>query len=413
MYTYLKPIRGLSSIRSISFLESVCDYEKTLFANGYKPHVVRFHLHSVAHFGIWLERKGIELGAVDEGTIAAFDRHRSRCICPAASHNRDRSVICCIRVFLRHLRKQRKVPHVKPVEESNALVRDFLLWLKTHRGSVITTQLSYKLYITNLIDFLGDDPQTYTAAGLRDFLAKRYRHYSHNSIRMVLAAVRMFMRYLALEGRCRAGLEQALLSPAHWSQQSLPQGLTFEEVQRVLTFCPTNPTGIRDRAVLLLLIRLGLRAGDVAALKLRDLSFDTATIKVSGKGHREVRLPLPQDVGEALLEYLRAGRPKIESEYVFLRAVAPYGSFAKCSPGHAIAYIARIALRRAGIKRIKRGAHIFRHTAACAMLRADVGMEHIAEVLRHRSIETTGIYAKVDSHLLEQVAQPWPEEVLC
>jgi integrase len=98
--------------------------------------------------------------------------------------------------------------------------------------------------------------------------------------------------------------------------------------------------------------RLGLRAGDIAALNLRDISFDTSTIKVSGKGYREVRLPLPQDVGEALLKYLRAGRPKIESEYVFLRAVAPYGAFEKCSPGHAISYIARIALRRAGIKRI-------------------------------------------------------------
>jgi integrase len=163
----------------------------------------------------------------------------------------------------------------------------------------------------------------------------------------------------------------------------------------------------------LLLIRLGLRAGDVAALKLSDLSFETGTIKVSGKGHREVRLPFPQDVGEALLEYLRVGRPKIESEYVFLRTVAPYGAFSKRGPGHAISYIARIALQRTGIKRKKRGAHIFRHTAACAMLRADVGMEHIAEVLRHRSIETTGIYAKVDFHLLEQVAQPWPEEVRC
>jgi site-specific recombinase XerD len=311
------------------------------------------------------------------------------------------------------LRKQNIIPQAEPAEEPNALVRDFLRWLTSQRGLVMTTQLSYRLYVANLIDFLGDDPKTYTAAGLRDFLAKRYRHYGCNSIRMVLAAVRMFLRYLALDGRCRAGLEQALLSPAKWSQQSLPQGLTYEEVQRVLTFCPTTPTGIRDRAVLLLLIRLGLRAGDVAALKLSDLSFETGTINVSGKGHREVRLPLPQDVGEALLEYLRVGRPKVESEYIFLRAVAPYGGFAKRGPGHAISYIARIALQRAGIKRKKRGAHVFRHTAACAMLRADVGMEHIAEVLRHRSIETTGIYAKVDFRLLEHVAQPWPEEVLC
>ena len=123
MYTYLKPIRGLSSIRSTSFLESVYDYKKTLFANGYKTHVVRFHLHSVAHFGIWLEIKGIKVGTVDEGTITAFDRHRSRCRCPAVSHNRRPDVISCIHVFLHHLRKKRKVPDVKPSEESNPLVR--------------------------------------------------------------------------------------------------------------------------------------------------------------------------------------------------------------------------------------------------------------------------------------------------
>jgi integrase len=230
---------------------------------------------------------------------------------------------------------------------------------------------------------------------------------------MVLAAVRMFLRYLAVEGRCRPGLEHALTSPAIWPQQSLPQGLTSEEVQRILTLCPPTPAGIRDQAVLLLLTRLGLRAGDVAALRLRDVCFEAATIKVSGKGSREVQLPLPQDVGDALLEYLRAGRPRIESDYVFLRSIAPFGPFGGCRPGSAVKYIAQIALRRAGIQRRRRGAHVFRHTAACQMLRADVGLEDIAAVLRHRSVETTGIYAKVDLHLLEQAAQPWPEEASC
>jgi site-specific recombinase XerD len=413
MYNYSKPIQGLSSVRSASFLELVSDYEAALVASGYNPHVVRFHLHSVAHFGIWLELKGAQLGAIDEGTVAAFERHRSRCRCPAASRNRRRGVVSCIRVFLHHLRERGNVPDVEPAAESRALVGEFLQWLTAHRGSVETTRISYRFYVTNLIEFLGDDPQTYTAAGLRDFIAKRYGHYRRNSMRMVLAAVRMFLRYLAVEGRCRAGLEQALLSPATWAQQSLPQGLSSEEVARILTLCPSTPAGARDRAVLLLLIRLGLRAGDIANLQLGDLCFETATIKVSGKGNREVRLPLPQDVGDALLEYLRVGRPQVNSNYVFLRAVAPFGPFGTRQPGNAVKYIAGAALRRAGVQRPRRGAHVFRHTAACAMLRADVGLERIAEVLRHRSIETTGIYAKVDFHLLKQVAQPWPEEGLC
>jgi site-specific recombinase XerD len=413
MNTYSKPILGLSAIRSVSFVERVHDYEKALVKIGYNPYVVRFHLHSVAHFGVWLQQEGADLETIDEGTVAAFERHRSCCRCPGTSRNRDPNVVSCVRVFLHHLRDQGKVPAANPPAEPNLLVAEFLQWMKAHRGAVVATLSSYRLYVTNLVEFLGDDPHMYSAGGLRDFIAKRYRHYGRNSIRMVMAAVRMFLRYLAVEGRCRPGLDQALPSPAIWSQQSLPQGLPIEEVQRILALCPSTPTGIRDRAVLLLLIRLGLRAGDVAALQFRDLCFDTATIRVSGKGGREVQLPLPQDVGDALLEYVRVGRPQVKSDYVFLRSVVPFKPFGGRRPGHAVTHITRTALRRAGVQRPRRGAHVLRHTAACQMLGADVGLERIAEVLRHRSIATTGIYAKVDLHLLEQVAQPWPEEASC
>ncbi|MGH9364682.1 MAG: site-specific integrase [Thermoanaerobaculia bacterium] len=357
--------------------------------------------------------EGAELGTIDEETVAAFERHRSRCRCPGTSRNRDRSVVSCVRVFLRYLRERGNVPTADARQEPSASVREFLRWMRAHRSAVETTITSYRLYVTSLVDFLGDDPRTYTASGLRDFMAKRYRHYGSNSIRMVMAAMRMFLRYLVVEGRCRPGLEQALMSTAIWSQQSLPQGLTSEEVLRILTLCPSTPIGIRDRAILFLMARLGLRAGDVTALRLTDLCWETATIRVSGKGCREVQLPLPQDVGDAVLDYLRSGRPRVQSGYVFLRSVAPFGPFEGSQAGHAVTHIARTALRRACVQRPRRGAHVFRHTAACQMLRAGVGMEGIAEVLRHRSIETTGLYAKVDLHLLEHVAQAWPEEASC
>ena len=412
MYTYSKPVLGLSEIQSANFLKLFDGYETALARSGYNPHVVRFHMHAVAHFGVWLEKNDVELGEIDEATLNRFERHRPRCRCPGTSRSGRQKVASCIRVFLQYLRKQGMVPDACRPEESSLLIVGFLQWMVAHRGSVETTLSSYRLYVRDLIDFLGDDPQTYTAKGLRDFIAQRYRHYGRNSIRMVLAAVRMLLRYLAAEGRCRAGLDQALLAPATWSQHSLPQGLTSEEMQRVLALCPRTPTGIRDRAVLLLLSRLGLRAGDVAALRLKDLCFKTASIKVSGKGNRDARLPLPQEVGDALLEYLR-GRPQIESDYVFLRSVAPFGSFATSQAGHAVSHIARTALRRACVRTPRRGSHVFRHTAACQMLAADVGLESIAAVLRHQSIETTWIYAKVDLHLLKEVAQPWPEEASC
>lgn len=415
MYSYSKPIPWISAIRSQCFVALLCDYEGELVRAGYNPHVTRLHLHSVAHFGIWLEREGLDIEKTDEGTVAAFARHRARCRCPRASQNHARHVVSCVRVFVRHLRERGCIAAAEALPQPPPIVGEFLQWMRAHRGAVETTLASYQLYVTNLVDFLGDDPQTYTAAGLRDFLAKRYRDYGRGSIRMVLAAVRMFLRYLAVNGRCSGGLDQALISPPNWSRQSLPRGLSAQDTNRVLALCPTTPVGIRDRAILLLLIRLGLRAGDVAALRLMDLCFETATLRVCGKGGREVRLPLPQEVGEALLDYLRRGRPRSESDYLFLRAVAPFRPFGikNRQPGQAVKHVARSALQRAGIQPPTPGAHVFRHTAACQMLRADVDLEGIAAVLRHRSVDTTALYAKVDLQMLEQVAQPWPEVASC
>lgn len=410
MHAYSKPILGLTSIRSARYLRLIGEYERELAESGYNGMVVRQHLHSIAHLGVWLPIAGVLLEAVDEDAVVAFDQHRPVCRCPGTSRDRGRHVVSCVRVFVRYLREQGVVQTVgaQPAVPG-ALVGEFCRWLRANRGVVATTLSSYQKYVADLVDCLGADPSTYSARGLRDFVATRYRHYRCTSIRMVLAAIRTFLRYLAAEGRCRSGLEQALVSPANWSQQSLPRGLTGEQVDRVLTLCPATTTGIRDRAILLLLLRLGLRAGDVAGLHLSDVCFDTATIRVSGKGGREVRLPLPQDVGDAVLEYLRIRR-QVQSERVFVRATAPFEPFRST---RAVGHVARSALKRAGVQPPSSGAHVFRHTAACQMLREGAGLESIAEVLRHRSIETTSLYAKVDQQLLEQVAQPWPVVVPC
>lgn len=413
MHRSSKAVRGLSTIRSSAFQNLVDEYEQRLLRSGYNQKVVRFHLHAVVHFGVWLELEEHELGEIDEKTLQSFERHRSTCKCPGISRDRSRVVLSCVRRFLQHLRQRGIVQSVEARPRPVRLVEDFLQWMKAHRGIVDTTLTSYGSYVGDLVRVLGDDPQTYTARGLRDFVETRYRHYRSTSLRMVLAAVRMFLRYLAVEGKCRPGLEHALTPLANWSQQSLPRGLAPEEIGRVLGACPSTPRGLRDRAALLLLIRLGLRAGDVSKLRFSDLCFETATIRVSGKGRREAQLPLPQDIGDALLEYLRAGRPRIQSEFVFLRSIAPFQPFSMRQAGKGIGHIAHAALRRAGVKPPRRGSHVFRHTAACQMLRQGVDLEGIAEVLRHRSVETTGIYAKVDLALLGQIAQPWPEEVSC
>ncbi|MGH8244325.1 MAG: tyrosine-type recombinase/integrase, partial [Steroidobacteraceae bacterium] len=171
------------------------------------------------------------------------------------------------------------------------------------------------------------------------------------------------------------------------------------------------PHGVRDRAILLFLARLGLRAGDIVAMQLADLDWDAATVRVQGKGRKEVRLPLPQDAGEALVEDLVSARPSANTDRIFLCTNAPMRPFATSA---SIAAIVRLALKRAGITTPPaKGAHLLRHSAATAMLRSGARLDAIATVLRHTSADTTAYYAKVDFELLRQIAQPWPEGVPC
>jgi integrase len=162
----------------------------------------------------------------------------------------------------------------------------------------------------------------------------------------------------------------------------------------------------RDRAIVLLLARLGLRAGDVAQLRLSDIEWQTGSLRVSGKSRYEVRLPLPQEVGDALAAYLECRPANVPSDHVFLRTIAPYRPFRK---GDGVSSVVKHRMRRAGITAPVKGAHVLRHTAATEMLRHGVPLEKIGLVLRHRGIDTTAYYAKVDVALLKQIAQPWPE----
>jgi integrase/recombinase XerD len=288
------------------------------------------------------------------------------------------------------------------------LLQDFLVWMRQHRGVGESTLKHYEYHLVGLLDCLGDDPSRYTAQKLRDFVQQQSRNYSSSGgTKKLFTAVRMFLRFLTIEGKCSTGLNHALPSLAGWSQQGVPRYLPANEIESLIAACdPADKVGARDRAILLLLARLGLRAGDVASLRITDISWPQATIRVNGKSQREALLPLPQDVGDAILAYFEFGRPRVESDYVFLRCCAPFRPFAHGGP---VSLIVRRAFLRSGIKTPSLGSHILRHSVASEMLRQGTPLYGIASVLRHRSIDTTTIYAKVDLDLLRQVAQPWPE----
>src|SRR2546427_482462 len=210
----------------------------------------------------------------------------------------------------------------------------------------------------------------------------------------------MFLRFLIATGQCAPGLEHALPTIAHWRLASLPKYLPTETVEHVLASCDrATPIGTRDRAVLLLLARLGLRAGDVAALKWADIDWPDGTLRVAGKNRRETRLPLPQEVGEAILCYGAHHRPDVPSPYVFLTTIAPLSPLSSKT----VTKIAARALRRANVESPIYGAHVFRHSVATTLLRQGVSLPSIGALLRHVSIETTTLYAKVDPPLLHTV----------
>jgi site-specific recombinase XerD len=282
------------------------------------------------------------------------------------------------------------------------LLTEFREWMRAQRGTHPLTLYNYSLPIRALIRCCGEDLRKLDARRLRQSGASRW------TVTRCTTALRMFLRFLIAEGRCRAGLLGAIPVMAHWRLASLPRCLPPEEVERIIESCNTSsPTGKRDRAILLLLARLGLRAGDIVQMRLQDVDWKGAWIHVSGKSRRQTRLPLSREVGQAIVAYLQHGRPRASTDALFLRSRAPFRGFR----GHpTVSVIVASAMRRAGVERPGRGAaHLLRHSIASSMLRHGASLQDISALLRHRSVETTAIYAKVDVTGLREIAQPWPE----
>jgi site-specific recombinase XerD len=225
-------------------------------------------------------------------------------------------------------------------------------------------------------------------------------------------ALRGYLRFLAAANLCPAGLEHAVPLVPQWRLSSLPRYLSPQQVALLIASCADRGArGVRDCAILLLLSRLGLRAGDILEMRLGDIDWSSGTLRVKGKGRRETRLPLPQDAGDAVLVYLASGRPSVDDDRLFLRLAAPFRPFSSSST---VSHVVDLALKRAGIDDPpSRGANLLRHSAATQMLRGGATLQSVGAVLRHKSLETTTHYAKVDLTLLAQIAQPWPGEATC
>lgn len=391
------------------------EFATGLRSRGYSMLSTRDYVRSAAHLGRWMDSRGSVIELLTDGLVAEFAQHR--CDCPGTRRSLQRPsrrYLARVQRFVDYLRHLGVVPSaaVQMSKVLQAPLLGFRAWMTGHRGLAKSTVDRYERLIERMLPALGDDPSCYDATLVRRVFLGEVRHLSRVYTKTFITALRAFLRFHAAEGRCRPHLDRAVPTIPEWKLSALPRYLEADEVERVITSCDlSEPQGVRDRAILLLLARLGLRAGDIVTMRLEDVDWVAGTVRVCGKGRREIRLPLPQEAGDALLEYLTQIRPAADTHQIFLCVNAPIRPFASSA---SVSDIVRLALKRADITDPpSKGAHLLRHSAATTLLRSGVSLDVIATVLRHKSSDTTAYYAKVDTKLLRQVAQPWPENSPC
>lgn len=402
-----KTLRRLRNGISGPHIDAFADH---LERDGYAPSSAVRYIRAAAHLGCFVQRRGRVLADIDFHTLHAFAGHLRRCQCP----HFKRAKIGHHARFGAKLFHQRLVDcgicSREPVQDTPtdlALVTAFLDWFQTHRGVKQPTLRQYSRGAAELVQALGEDVGQWTSQAVRNFLLERARKCGAPTTQALVTSLRAFLRYLNFHGESRDDLALAIPAFAHWRLAKLPRCLSTEEVGRLVAACDGTDRGrLRDRAIVLMLVRLGLRSGDLAQLRLTDIDWNSGTLQVIGKGRYQVRLPLPQDVGDAVLRYLGRRPAYSDTDHVFVRSIAPYRPF---TSGDGVSSVVKHALQRAGIEAPAKGAHLLRHTAATEMLRNGVPLEQAGLVLRHRSIDMTAYYAKVDVALLKQIAQPWPE----
>jgi integrase/recombinase XerD len=392
----------------------IVDFEAALTELGHTSLTVNGYSDSARHFAAWACEAGLHLDDLSQATVNRFAGHTCGCAGTRRWRGVSRKYARRVGRFVEFLAERGVIlpAPCAPAEPVPPQIAEYQRWLAVHRGLSARSVSRQGRMVRRLLPALGKDPRAYDAATIRAAFRAEAQRCSPSHISTMTSALRGYLRFLAASGLCRPGLDQAVPPVLQWRLSALPRYLPTADVERVIATCDgDDPLDLRDRAVLLLLGRLGLRAGDVCDLRLGDFDWAAGTISVCGKSRRSVRLPLPQDVGDAVLAYLKNGRRTVAEDRLFLRTRAPYRPFAtSCS----ISNIVARALRRAGIADPPfKGAGLLRHSAATTMLREGATLQAVGALLRHRSLDMTAHYAKVDLIMLGAIAQPWPGEVPC
>lgn len=376
-------------------------FGRELAGRGYSSNTIACHLQLMGHLSGWLAGQGLDGSALAPEVVDAY------LACRRAEGYVTNRTGRALRPLLGYLRERDVVTTPEPAEASavESLLARFAGYLSGQRGLAEST---IRNYLDQVEPFLRvwepDGLQRLHAGDVTAFVLARCRDDRGGTAVRMVTALRSLLRFLHVDGIIDQSLVQAVPPVAAWKLAGLPKALDDAQVRALLESCDkATVVGRRDYAILVVLVRLGLRAGEVASLRLDDIDWRRGELTVRGKGNRHERLPLPADVGQAVVSYLEAGRPATTAtgRQVFMTVRAPHQALTRVTVTQAVAS----AARRAGLGRIH--AHRLRHTAATGMLRGGGSLAEIGQVLRHRRALTTMTYAKVDIGALRALARPW------
>lgn len=389
------------------YLEPYAEY---LAERGYSQVSFWKKTFLINEFSRWLEREGVPVGEITSGHEAAFlhDRAGHRVL-----KGGDRIALSGVTDWLRRQGiVEGPVAMLADMSDMDRILLEYRGWLREERGLAPATIENYAGYVGRFLRAVSGGSElrlaSVRAGQIADYirwLAPKDRTFA--AAKHIVTALRSFFRFARYRDYILIDLAAMVPSVAGWSMTSIPRAMPAEHVRALLAASTTwrTPSGLRNRAILLLLARLGLRAGEVVRLELDDIDWNEGFLRVPGKGRAERPLPLPHDVGEAVAVYLEHGRPESSSRRVFVRSRAPFDGLKSHSD---ICQIVARAITRAGIKPVSKGAHQLRHALAIDMLRAGATLTDIGQVLRHGSADATRRYAKIDLDALREVALPWP-----
>jgi site-specific recombinase XerD len=382
-------------------------YAARLVKDGLARHGTWRCLSLVGDLLSWIAKSRLKLTDLDERMVERYLRHRAgkQSIQPG-----DRAALKRLLSVLRDAGMITPAP-LPPITPQDRIFQEFGDYLRRERGlapkSIIRHLPVIRRFLREVCPGGASDLGKIGHEDVTRYIECHAGDWSAESGKVMCWSLRAFLRYLQHMRLNPLALAGCVPSIRRWKLANLPTYLSAAQVQKVLDLCDrATAMGRRDYAILMMLAKLGLRANEVATLTLDDIDWRSGEMLVRAKGRQRARMPLPPDVGAALVAYLRDGRPKSSCRRLFLRTLAPKVGFAS---GCAITMIAKTALERAGIRGYAhQGAHIFRHSLATELLRSGATLSEIGQLLRHESHDTTRIYAKVDIQALRTLSLPWP-----